>query len=77
LGSIAVLEEKGQVAGLELQSSLLLCHHLAFRTPLKDVLVVIHPDNVSSIVGDPFDAEQVSDFIRIESELSFLHLRRP
>jgi hypothetical protein len=50
LGSVAILEEKGQVAGLELQSSLLLCHHPAFRTHLKDVLVVIHPDNVSSIV---------------------------
>jgi hypothetical protein len=69
------LEEEGQVAGLELQSSLLLCHHLAFRTHLKNVLVVIHPDNVSSIVGDPFNAEQVSDFIRIESELSFLHVK--
>jgi hypothetical protein len=66
---------KGQVAGLELQSLLLLCHHPAFRTHLKDVLVVIHPHNVSSIVGDPFDAEQVSDFIRIESELSFLHVK--
>jgi hypothetical protein len=75
LGSVAILEEKGQVAGLELQSSLLLCHHPAFRTHLKDVLVVIHPDNVSSIVGDPFDASQVSDFIRIESELSFLHVK--
>jgi hypothetical protein len=75
LGSVAILEEKGQVAGLELQSSLLLCHHPAFRTHLRDVLVVIHPDNVSSIVGDPFDASQVSDFIRIESELSFLHVK--
>jgi hypothetical protein len=75
LGSVAILQEKGQVAGLKLQSSLLLCHHPAFRTHLKDVLVVIHPDNVSSIVGDPFDAEQVSDFIRIESELSFLHVK--
>jgi hypothetical protein len=72
---VAILEEKGQVAGLELQSSLLLCHHPAFRTHLKDVLVVIHSDNVSSIVGDPFDASQVSDFIRIESELSFLHVK--
>jgi hypothetical protein len=26
-------------------------------------------------VGDPFDASQVSDFIRIESELSFLHVK--
>jgi hypothetical protein len=72
---VAILEEKGQVAGLELQSSLLLCHHPAFRTHLKDVLVVIHPDNVSSIEGDPFDASQVSDFIRIKSELSFLHVK--
>jgi hypothetical protein len=72
---VAILEEKGQVAGLELQSSLLLCHYPAFRTHLKDVLVVIHPDNVSSIVGDPFDASQVSDFIRIESELFFLHVK--
>jgi hypothetical protein len=52
-----------------------LCHHPAFRTHLRNVLVVIHPENVSSIVGDPFDAEQVSDFIRIESELSFLHVK--
>jgi hypothetical protein len=75
LGGIAVLEEKGQVAGLQLQSSFLLCHHPAFKTHLKDILIIVHPDNVSSVVGDPFDAEQVSDFIRIESELSFLHIK--
>jgi hypothetical protein len=75
LDGIAILEEDKQVAGLELKSSFLLCHHPAFKTHLRDVIVVIHPDNVSSIVGSPYDPEQVSDVTRLESELSFLHVK--
>jgi hypothetical protein len=44
-GAIALLEEKGQVAGLELLSSHLLCHHPAYSLHLRDVVLVVHPDN--------------------------------
>jgi hypothetical protein len=48
-GAIALLEEKGQVAGLELLSSHLLCHHPAYSTHLRDVVLVVHPNNFTSI----------------------------
>jgi hypothetical protein len=74
-GAIALLEEKGQVAGLELLSSHLLCHHPAYSTHLQDVVLVVHPDNFTSIATDPFDPEQITDYIRLETELSFLHVK--
>jgi hypothetical protein len=51
-----LLEENGQVAGLELHSSNLLCHHPSYITHLCDVAVI-------------------TDYIRLESELSFLHVK--
>jgi hypothetical protein len=75
VGAIALLEEKGQVAGLELLSSHLLCHHPAYATHLRDVVLVVHPDNFNSIATDPFDPEQITDYIRLETELSFLHVK--
>jgi hypothetical protein len=75
VGAIALLEEKGQVAGLELLSLHLLCHHPAYATHLRDVVLVVHPDNITSIATDPFDPEQITDYIRLETELSFLHVK--
>jgi hypothetical protein len=72
VGAIALLEEKGQVSGLELLSSHLLCHHPAYATHLRDVVLVVHPDNFTSIATEPFDPEQITDYIRLETELSFL-----
>jgi hypothetical protein len=74
-GAIALLEEKGQVAGLDLLSSHLLCHHPAYTTHLRYVVLVVHPDNFTSIATDPFDPEQITDYIRLETELSFLHVK--
>jgi hypothetical protein len=74
-GAVALLEEKGQVAGLELLSSHLLSHHPAYTTHLWDIVVVVHPDNFTSITTEPFDPEQVTDYVRLESELSFLHVK--
>jgi hypothetical protein len=74
-GGVALLEEKGQVAGLELQSKNLLCHHPSYVTHLHAIAVVIHPDNFTSIATDAFDPSQVTDYIRLESELSFLHVK--
>jgi hypothetical protein len=51
----------------------LLCHHPSYVTHLRDVAVIIHPDNFTSIATDAFDPSQVTDYIRLESELSFLH----
>jgi hypothetical protein len=37
--------------------------------------MVIHPDNFTSVVVDPFDPEHITDYIRLQSELSFLHVK--
>jgi hypothetical protein len=75
VGSVALLEEKGQVAGVELKDSHLMCHHPAYQTHLQGILLIVHPDNFTSVVSDPFDPEHVTDYIRLESELSFLHVK--
>jgi hypothetical protein len=70
-----MLEHKGQVAGLKLGPMMLLCHHPAHHTHLKNILAVVHADNVSSIATVPFDPAVVSDITRVESDKSFLHVR--
>jgi hypothetical protein len=58
-----------------LYSSNLLCHHPSYVTHMRDVAVIIHPDNFTSVATDAFDPSQVTDYIRLESELSFLHVK--
>jgi hypothetical protein len=55
VGGVALLEDNGQVGGLELQSNKLLCHHPSYVTHLRDIAVIIHPDNFTSISTDAFD----------------------
>ena len=74
-GGVAMLEEKNQVAGLELGSSFLLCSSAAYRTHLRDVVVIVHPDNYTAVARNPFDPSVVSDITRLESEMSFLHIK--
>jgi hypothetical protein len=73
--AVAILEDRGQVAGLELKDSVFLCHLPAYKTHLKDILMVIHPDNFTSVLVDPFDPEHITDYIRLQSQLSFLHVK--
>jgi hypothetical protein len=73
--AIAILEERGQVARLELKDLIFSCHLPAYKTHLKDILLVIHPDNFTSVVVDPFNPEHITDYIRLQSELSFLHVK--
>jgi hypothetical protein len=75
VGGVALQEENSQVAGLELHSSNLLCHHPSYVTHLRDVAVIIHPDNFTSVATDAFDPSQVTDYIHLENELSFLHVK--
>jgi hypothetical protein len=75
VNAIAILEDCSQVAGLELKDSVFLCHLPAYKTHLKDILLVIHPDNFTSVVLDPFDPEHITDYIQLHSELSFLHVK--
>jgi hypothetical protein len=70
--AVAILEDRGQVAGLELKEAVFLCYLPAYKTHLRDV---IHPDNFTSVVVDPFDPEHITDYIRLQSELSFLHVK--
>ena len=72
---MAVLERADQVAGLELTESFHLCHHAAWRTHLRDIIIVIHGDNFSSVAQSSFDPSAVSELTRLESEISFLHVK--
>jgi hypothetical protein len=44
--AVAILEDRGQVAGLELKEAVFLCHLPAYKTHLRDIIMVIHPDNL-------------------------------
>jgi hypothetical protein len=63
--AVAILEDRGEVASLELKDSVFLCHLPAYKTHLKDILLVIHLDNFPSVVVDPFDPEHITDYIRL------------
>ncbi len=69
--SIAVLDHGNQVAGLEVMASFPLCAHTAWKTHMTDVIIVIHPDNYTSIAGEGFDPSTASEWSRVESSLSF------
>jgi hypothetical protein len=75
VGGVALLEENGQVAGLELHSSNLLCHHPSYVTNMRDMAVIIHPYNFTSVATDALDPSPVTNYIQLESELSFLHMK--
>ena len=72
---MAVLERADQVAGLELMDSFPLCHHATSRTHLRDIIIVIHGDNFSSVAKSNFDPSAVSELTRLESKISFLHVK--
>ena len=72
---MAVLERVDQVAGLELTDSFPLCHHAPWKTHLRDIIIVIHGDKFSSVAKSDFDPSAVSELTRLESEISFLHVK--
>ena len=72
---LAVLEKMDQVAGLELVSSFLLCNHAAWRTHIRDVIVVIHGNNFSPVATNQFDPSVITELIRLENEVRFLHIK--
>jgi len=74
-GSLAVLKKDDQVAGLELANSFPLCHHTAWHSHLKDVILVIHANSSVSIAKQEFDPSVVSETTRIEAEFSFLLIK--
>ena len=63
---MAVHERADQVAGLELIESFPLCHHAAWRTHLRDIIIVIHGDNFSSVAKSDLDPSAVSELTRLE-----------
>ena len=74
-GGLAVLEKDDQIAGLELTNSFSLCHAAAWATHLKDIVVVLHSDNYTSVAKSGFDPGAVSETTSLESQLSFLHIK--
>ena len=73
--SIAVLDQGSQVAGLEIMQSFPLCAHTAWKTHMQDVIIIIHLDNYTSIAGEGFDPSTASEWSRVQSSLSFLHVK--
>jgi hypothetical protein len=49
-----MLDHGGQVAGFNLGPTMLLCHHPAHGTHLKNILVVVLADYISSIASGSF-----------------------
>ena len=68
-GRLAVLEKDDQIAGLELSESFSLCHSAAWMTHVRDIVVVIHGDNYTSVAKNGFDASLVSEAASVESQL--------
>ena len=66
-GWLAVLEKDDQIVGLELSELFLLYHSAAWTTHLRDIVVVIHGDNYTSVTKNGFDASSVSDTASVES----------
>jgi hypothetical protein len=73
--TVAILEDGGQVAGLELKDSVFLCHLPACKTHLKDIRLMIHPENFTLLVVDTFDPKHITDYIKLQSDLYFLHVK--
>ncbi len=73
--SIAVLDQDSQVASLEIMQSFPLCAHTAWKTHMQDEIIIIHPDNYTSIAGEGFDPSTASEWSRVQSSLSFLHVK--
>ena len=74
-GGLAVLEKDDQIAGLELTTLFLLCHSEAWATHLRDIVVVLHSNNYTSVAKSSFDPGAVSETTNLESQLSFLHIK--
>ena len=74
-GGIAVLEKDDQITKLELTTSFLLCHSAAWSTHLKDIALVLHSDNYTSVAKSGFDPGAVSETTNLESQLCFLHIK--
>jgi hypothetical protein len=77
-GSMVVVEhqDKDQAAGLKLAESFILCRHQAFRTDIKNIAVFIHKDYRMEVAQGQFtDKEGEDDLTRLESGMSFMHVR--
>ena len=75
LGGLAMMERGDQAAGLELVEEYMMCGHLAMRTHIRGITVIIHPDNVTSVSRPNFNPEEVSERVKMENEMGFLHVK--
>ena len=46
-----------------------------WATYLKDIVVVLHSNNYTSVAKSSFDPGAVSETTNLESQLSFLHIK--
>ncbi|OBQ31618.1 MAG: hypothetical protein AN484_28870, partial [Aphanizomenon flos-aquae WA102] len=77
-GGTAVIEDlvKEQVAGLELESMIILCGNAALKTHLRGVVLFVHPALGIEVAKGSFDSGvSGADLTRVESELSFLQVK--
>ncbi len=77
-GSTVVVEhqDKDQAAGLEVAESFILCSHQAFRTHIKNIAVFVHKDDRMEVAQGRFSGKEgETDLTRLESGMSFMHVR--
>ncbi len=64
---------KEQVAGLELANMFLLCGTSAFKTHIKNLVLVAHPDKDMELAKGAFTTNPGDgDMTKLETEMSFL-----
>ena len=70
-----MLEREDQIAGLEITTSFSLCFTAAWMTHIRNVVIVLHNDNFTTIAKNGFDPGSPSEATSLESQLSFLHIK--
>jgi hypothetical protein len=74
--AIVAGRDKNQVAGLELKETMILCRRASQTTHLKSIAVFFHPMEQIEVASGKFNIVTTeAEFIRLESELSFLQVR--
>jgi hypothetical protein len=74
--AIVAGRDKNQVAGLELNETMILCGRAAQTTHIKSIALFFHPMEQIEVASGKFNMVTTeAEFTRLESELSFLQVR--
>lgn len=73
VGGLAVLDQEGQIAGIKMGESFLMCSALAYRTHIRDIVLIVHPSNMTSLAFTEFDPSMTSELTKLESQVRFFY----